>query len=64
MLIIFDFVNFVDFVVITGLDYKGVPQSVLLRDVLFPLQGMDGMYVKYNQAVNSFLIRRDVRLYI
>lgn len=40
--------------------YTGLPELALLRDLLYPLQGIDGTYVKYHAPSGAFLLRQDI----
>jgi gamma-tubulin complex component 3 len=33
-----------------------VPESVLLRDVVYAMQGIDGTYIKYDKAEDAFVV--------
>lgn len=39
-----------------------VEQSAILRDLLYPLQGINGMYIKWHEPSKAFLIRKDVHV--
>ncbi|XP_053991184.1 uncharacterized protein LOC128883154 isoform X2 [Hylaeus volcanicus] len=48
------------FMVIQKLYFTGVPELLLLRDIMYPLQGIDGTYIKYHSGSNSFLVRQNI----
>jgi hypothetical protein len=45
-----------------GQDAFEVPEHLLIRDLLFSYQGIDGKYLTWNPAAKDFSISSDVRL--
>ncbi|KAJ3290637.1 Gamma-tubulin complex component 3 [Borealophlyctis nickersoniae] len=39
---------------------KAVPESTLLRDIIYVFQGIDGKYVKYDQSVDSYNVDPEI----